>query len=71
MAVWQVGRAFAAFVILPSVSSVGAALGQTVAKIWAVLVREPCVIVAAVDITVTTEGVLRVSITFKVATNLG
>ena len=55
--------------MLPCVSSVGAALSQATARIWAVLVRLPCVSVAAVHIAVTTAWVIRVSFTFVCATH--
>ena len=71
VAVRYVCWAVAAFVVPPGVSSVRTALDQTVARINAIFVRFPGVLVAAVFSSVTAERELRECFAFVVAAHLG
>jgi len=70
VAVRYVWWAVAAFVVFPGVSPMRTALSQTVARVDAIFVRFPGVMVAAVYSSVTAERELRECFAFVVAAHL-
>ena len=70
VAVRYVWWAVAAFVVPPGISPMRTALGQTVARVDAIFVRFPGVMVTAVYSSVTAERELRECFTFVVAAHL-